>query len=338
MFNMFLVNKDNLINNIRQVKTKNLNSKICVMVKANAYGVGDKTVVKILNEHIDFFGVACFFEAKRLKKITTKPILICSVVEKKEISLDFSYSCGNLDDLKMFYSLNLPIKLHLKVNSGMNRYGFKNIKEFEKALKIIKSSKMHVEGIYTHFATTDKFTEQQMKFFQKFVEMCKKYKFNPIVHADNSFVSEKFNHNLDMVRIGFNLYNRNENNFSPVVSIKSKIVEVQKVKKGELVGYNYRFIAKENMKIGVVPIGYADGFDMKYLGLDLTVNNAKCKILNICMDCFMLDLTNCKIKKGDDIFILNEINSLKLFADYSKTSEYEIMTKFSHIRAHRIIV
>ena len=99
-----------------------------------------------------------------------------------------------------------------------------------------------------------------------------------------------------------------------------------------------QYIAKNNTKIAIVPIGYADGFDMKYIGIDLIVKGKKCKVLNICMDCFMLDITNTDIKKGDEIYILNKFNTLKLYADYNLTSQYETMIKFSFIRAERVIV
>ena len=115
-------------------------------------------------------------------------------------------------------------------------------------------------------------------------------------------------------------------------------MQTQEVKKNDLVGYDYRFVAKNNTKIAIVPIGYADGFDMKYIGIDLIVKGKKCKVLNICMDCFMLDITNTDIKKGDEIYILNKFNTLKLYADYNLTSQYETMIKFSFIRAERVIV
>ncbi|MBQ8615236.1 MAG: alanine racemase, partial [Clostridia bacterium] len=76
MFNEIIIHKSNLINNIKQVKFENPNSKVCAMVKANAYGVGDIEVVQILEDYVDFWGVACFFEAQKIKTFTNKPILI----------------------------------------------------------------------------------------------------------------------------------------------------------------------------------------------------------------------------------------------------------------------
>ena len=338
MFNEMIIHKKNLINNIKQVRFENPNSKICAMVKANAYGVGLNEVVQVIDEYVDFFGVACFFEAKMLNNLTSKKILIVGALEFADIDETFSYACGSVNDIEYLISLNKSINIHLKINSGMNRFGFKDIKSFKKALNLISSSKLIIEGIFTHFATCDEFVKEQTKVFKRFVKIVNAHGYYPIVHADNSFVNEKFNHHYDMVRIGFNLYNRNGGWFLPVVEIKSRVVQTYNVKKGELVGYNYRFVADKNMKIAVVPIGYADGFSLRYIGLNLVVKGVECKVLNVCMDCFMLDISKVKIKKGEEIYVLNKFNSLTKYSSYEEISDYEIMTRFSAIRAKRIIV
>ena len=338
MFNNIIIHKDNLINNIKQVRNENPNSKVCAMVKANAYGIGDCEVVQVLEKYVDFWGVACFFEAQKIKELTKRPILIVGALEKENIDERFSYTCSDLEDVLFLASLNLNIKIHLKINTGMNRFGFSNLKDFKKALNVIKKSKLKLEGLFTHFATCDDRVYEQMKKFNKFVDVCFSLGLNPMVHADNSFVNEKLNHNLDMVRIGFSLYNRSDGWFLPAVEIKTKIVQIQNVKKGELVGYDYRFVAQKDLQVAVIPIGYADGFDMKFLGIELNIGGSFCKVLNICMDCFMLDITNTKLKKGDEIYLLNKFNSLNFYAEYAETNAYEIMTKFSHMRADRILI
>ena len=338
MLNEIIIHKDNLINNIKQVKSENPNSKICAMVKANAYGVGVEEVVEILNEYVDFWGVACFFEAKNIQRLTKKKILICGALEKNKIDENFSYACGSLEDVQFLITLNKRISIHLKINSGMNRYGFKDLKEFKKALHLISHSMIIVEGIFTHFATTDDFVGEQMHEFKKYVKVCQSFGFNPIVHADNSLVNEKYNHNLDMVRVGFSLYNRCDGWFLPAVEIKSHIANICNVRRNELVGYSYKYVAKKSLKVAVVPIGYADGFDSRYVGMEISVDGIKCKVLNVCMDCFMLDVTKTQLKKGDELFVLNKFNSLKNYADYLGVSEYEVMTKFSYMRAARTLV
>lgn len=338
MFNEMIIHKSNLINNIKQVKGENQNSKICAMVKANAYGVGLNEVVLNIDKFVDFYGVACFFEAKNVSKLTKRPILIVGSLEKDCVDKNFSYTCSTLDDIEFLTNLNCSIKIHLKINTGMNRFGFKDIREFKKALRLIKNSCLIFEGIFTHFATADEKVVEQMNLFLKFVNVARSFGFNPIVHADNSIVNEKFNHHLDMVRIGFNLFNRENGWFVPVVEIKSRIAQVQSVKKGELVGYDYRFVAKKNMKVAVIPFGYADGFDLKYIGKNIDVAGETCSVLNICMDCFMLDITNVDVKKGDEIYLVNKFNSLNSYAEYAETSVYEVMCKFSHARVDRTVI
>ena len=158
---------------------------------------------------------------------------------------------------------------------------------------------------------------------------------HPIFHVDNSANLNK--HNLDMVRIGFDLYDA-DLPFCQVVSITGCVQQVNKVKAGELVGYNYNFVAKQNMKIAVVSVGYADGFLRGLIGLEISVMGVKCKVLNVCMDCFMLDVSNIKINKGSRIFILNDENNLSLYAKQLNTSEYEVMTNFGRMRAKRILI
>lgn len=337
MFNKFIISKDNLINNIKQVAKLNPKSKICAMVKANAYGVGVNHVVKILDDYVDFYGVACFFEAQHLKRLTKKKILIVGPIEKNKTTNRFSYTCSSLEDVRFLKYLNKKLNIHLKINTGMNRFGFSSLEEFKLALKEIKQSKLNLEGVFTHFATDDSFVTTQMQEFLKIITIVKENKFFPIIHADNSLVNLKFNHNLNMVRIGFNLYNLYCNNFKSVVEIKSKIVQINKVKKGDLVGYNYKCVASKDMKVAIIPIGYADGFSTKLIGFNLLIDGTPCKVLNVCMDCFMLDIANLNLKKGSEIYILNNSNSLTRYSKYLDISEYEVLTNFSFMRADKIV-
>ncbi len=335
MFNKILISKANLLNNLSLIKQNNPDSKLCAMVKANAYGVGIKEVVKIIDSGVDFYGVSSRDEAVKLARLTKRPILVVGTTDR--FDCHFSYSCMNLGDVNTAIALKMPINVHLKINTGMNRYGFKNIKDFELAINKIKNSLVNLQGVFTHFATDDKLVLKQNNKFKKYIKLLNEYNLHPIIHADNSIANFKFNHGYDMVRVGFNLYNCNSYGFKPVVEILSKIVAINDVKSGELVGYNYRFVANKRLRVAVIPIGYADGFDMHFLGLKLKVGEVECQVLNICMDCFMLDISNLGLKVGDEIAILNKENPLEKYAKYARTSEYEIMTKFSFMRAKRII-
>lgn len=336
MLNKVYYNSKNLVENVQQVQKNNPNSMICAMVKANAYGIGTAFAVKTLSPYVHFFGVATQKEAEKVEKFTSKKILIVGPLERtNKINSRFSYTCHCLEDVEFLASLNKKLNIHIKVNSGMNRYGFSNKQEFSKALTIIQGSKLLFEGIFTHFATDDDFVESQLNVFKKYLTLTKKFGFNPIVHVDNSIVNQKKNHHKSMVRIGFDLYNKNNFYFKPVVSIKSSIVQINQCKKGDLVGYDYKYVCPTRKTIAVVPVGYSDGFSKSYIGTNISFKGKKCSVLNVCMDCFMIDITNIKTKKGDEIFILDENNPLKIYANHSNISEYEVMCKFSHIRATR---
>lgn len=336
MLNTFFVSKSKLLCNLDIIKNKLKRQKICAMVKAKAYGIGTKHVVEILDKKVDFFGVANQSEAKEIKRISKTPVLIVGPLEK-QFCKDFSYTCSCIEDIKRIKRTNKPIKIHLKINSGMNRYGFSDIKEFERALKEIQNSNLIFEGMFTHFCTHDKFVNKQFRFFKQFVLLAKKCKFDPIIHCDSSFSAIHTNHKMDMSRLGFNLFDCSEFGFCEVCEIYSTVVQINKVKQNQHIGYNKQNGENEK-RIAVVPVGYADGFDMHLVGFNLDVGGINCKVENICMDCFLLDITNTEIKKGDIIQILGNRNSLKKYANYLMTHEYEVMCKLSHIRAKRKIV
>ena len=172
---------------------------------------------------------------------------------------------------------------------------------------------------------------------KKYLKILKKRKLKPLIHADNSFVQENLNHNLDMVRVGFCLYNQTDRKYKPVVEIKTQVVQINKVKKDDLVGYDYRCVASKKMKVAVLPVGYADGIDLRLIGFKLNINGEQCKILNICMDCCMVDVTDIKIKKEDYVYLLNKDNPLKNYANYLNVSEYQVMCNFSKMRASRLV-
>ena len=124
MFNEILISRANLINNIEQARRNNPNSKICVMVKANAYGVGMSEVVSVIDDYVDCYGVACFFEAEALRRLTYKDILIVGALDNIEdcVRLDIQVSIHSLADARKIKDISKSIKVHIKLNTGMNRY------------------------------------------------------------------------------------------------------------------------------------------------------------------------------------------------------------------------
>lgn len=351
-----IISVSNLIHNCIIFKEKCKNSKICAVVKANAYGVGDEIVVNTIKPYVDFFAVANKFEALRVRNYTNKPILILGEVNKSEIEdcikNHISISISDANKLNLIRNiakrLNNKAIIHFKINTGMNRLGFKNISEFKKVYNnYFNDDYLEYEGIFSHIYNSDdtNSTYIQKEIFDKFISSvnCK----NLIKHLASTNVVLKYNDmNYDMCRIGIGLYNYSKNNIydlKPVMQIKTKIINIINVKKGENVGYGNGYICEKNKRVAVLPIGYADGYNR------LLSNNARVLINgqyanligNVCMDMCFIDITHIKCKINDEIVIVgksagNEINAFELASNLN-TIDYEILTNFNNLRASLII-
>ena len=354
----YIVNNKNLIYNIENYrKVIGENVKFCAVVKADAYGVGYRNICKTLYNYVDFFAVALVSEAKKLREYDkNSKILVLGMVSPK----DFQWCAENnvsiilasnfqLKEL-LSISLNKPINIHIKINTGMNRLGFNTISQVKKVeSEVVKNPNINIEGMLTHFATKfsdEDFIKQQKFKFDKFIKNMDK----PIIfHCSNSYVSSNLpQFNLDMVRVGFGMYGMIENSkikTKPVVKITSQIVFIRNIKRGESVGYDRTFIAGRSTRVAVVSIGYADGLDRRLSNkFSLLVNGKFCRIIgNICMDVCMIDVTDVKnVGVGTEVVIVggSGINSLNL-SDYAKvlgTSVYDVLLKFDYKRMNTIYI
>jgi len=143
----------------------------------------------------------------------------------------------------------------------------------------------------------------------------------------------------NMVRVGFSMYSSHYSrlNLKNVVTINSQVVAINQLKKGESVGYDRTFISKKNMKIAVVPLGYADGFSRSLSNnFSVIINEKTAPVVGrVCMDCFMIDITNIEnVYVGTEVNILSSLNPITLenYANALNTSPYEILTNFSQRR------
>lgn len=351
-----IVNINNLIHNCMIFKEKCKNAKLCAVVKANAYGIGDEIVVNAIKSYVDFFAVANKTEALKVRNFTNKPILILGEINKNEIEecIKNHISISISDDRKLKQisnisnRLNIKAIIHFKINTGMNRLGFKDINDFKKVYNNYFYDKNIVyEGIFSHIYDADDSvsTYNQKARFDSFISSvnCK----NLIKHLASTKVTlDYYDLNYDMCRIGIGLYNYSQNNkydIRPVLQVKTKIIKIINIKKGESVGYGKGFINDKNRKIAVLPIGYADGYNrLLSNNAQVLVNNQYVSLIgNVCMDMCFIDITNIKCKINDEVVILGkngdkEINALEL-ASSIDTIDYEILTNFNNLRASLII-
>lgn len=343
MFSKIFLSKNNLLHNISYIKSM-AKKQLCVMVKANAYGHGDKEIISLLDGKVDFFGVSCQNEGVRARGVTKGNVVVLGRCDNYLTCMkkDLSFSLFSLEDCKNIVSLgkkyNLSPKFHLCLNSGMNRYGFKDKTEIQKTIDFLGENDLKLEGFYTHFSsiTTDpSYTQKQKQCFYEMSSLIPK-NWNTIKHIGGG-KCVYMDVETDMYRTGIECYGYGNENVFPVMSIESQIVDIQKVKEGEHIGYLCGFTAQKDMTVATIPLGYADGLPRRISNkFEVVVNGGKVLSRgNICMDAFMVDVTDIDCKIGDRVQIFNDA---KVLAPLIESTEYEVLTNLSKLRGKRVII
>ncbi len=344
MKNKKILNADYLLKNYNWCKSKCTN--IMVMAKADAYGHGYKAIVGLLKNTCKYFGVANEIEALKLKRILTFKHIVLVVGKSnnyaKLIKHGIHITVDNLFEIKRIETVCEKVKIcaniHVAINTGMNRIGVKTLGEFKQILSYIYESQyINLKGVFTHLYNADckqNDVEVQLDKFSEFIKLV--YRKKILIHVGGSYaILHKLPCYVNMLRCGLFVYGYGNKCIKPVMSIESKIIKVTNCKKMEKVGYG-NFILNKDAKVALVPMGYADGVPrcINKNGY-VIVNGKKCKILgNICMDMFMIDVTNANASVGNKVVVLNNANT---FGKYAKMSPYEVLTNFSRARAKCLI-
>ena len=338
-------------------------TKMMAMVKAMSYGLGGAELINELCYHqIDYLAVAYTDEGIELRQRNiTRPIIVLGA-EATGFDLMIRYHLEpeifNLFYLKELIKTlqNYPeveiFPIHIKVDTGMHRLGFDE-DEIEEMLPLVNTcAQLKIASVFTHLAAAedaeeDNFTNHQIKIFHKICEKIdSKITYPYLKHVLNTAGIIRFPEaQLDMVRLGLGLYGfcqlpEIQQQLPSVITLSSVITQIKKIKKGETVGYNRTFIARDDMQIAVVPVGYADGFPREFsngVGA-MIVHRKKCPVVGkICMDMTMIDVSGLDVSIGDEVIIYNSENALeKMGARIGKTP-YELLTAISK-RVPRIYV
>ena len=349
--------------NFKLIKSKlDSKTKLCCVVKANAYGHGAVYLSKLYEKlGADFFAVSNIEEAMQLRNngITT-PILIlgytptscASILAENNISQSvFSYSyakelskCAEADGVR--------VKIHIKLDSGMGRIGFDCIHQkddmINSIIDVCNMTGLENEGIFTHFAIADdgkdgaEFTKLQYERFIFAVDTLKARGIEfSIKHCANSATTFEYpEYHLDMVRVGVVLYGlapsqkvRGCEELIPVMSLKSVISMIKEIEEGDTVSYGCTFKATKKTKIATAPVGYADGFWRSNAtnGTQMLIHGQRVNIVGrVCMDQLMLDVTDIKgVREGDYITLIgadkNEFIGADELAKNNGTIGYEMI-------------
>ena len=349
------INLRDLLYNYRNIKKKVKKTKIMTVVKADAYGHGMIECVKALeslkNNTPDYYGVALTEEAVELRKakITSNPILCFSPFASEELNdyLKFKIipTITNFAQLKILEISNLKKKLsvHVNIDTGMGRVGIHYTQAFSLIEKLSKIKNTNIDGVYTHFATSDEkdksFAKLQLNRFRNLLDELRIENINfGLVHAANSgAILDLPESYLDMVRCGISLYGyypSNETsesiNLKPVMSLISQVSTIANVSKGDSVSYGRKYILKKKGKIISVPIGYADGIRRGLTNNMFGIIKDKFypQVGTVTMDRIMFDVKNDNIKIGDKIILIGKSKNLEINArSWCKTLDtipYEI--------------
>ncbi|MEH7384877.1 alanine racemase [Bacillus sp. JJ1521] len=301
---------------------------IMAVVKANAYGHGDVEVAKTaLEAGATCLAVAFIDEAISLRHGGIKaPILVLGasrptdvmIAADHNISLTI-YSKEWLDEVVENYRGSTPLTLHLKLDTGMGRLGVKEKDELQAILKVTEQHpQFHLEGVFTHFATADEidtsYFDQQYKNFLQMLEWIPN---KPrLIHCGNSATGYRFPEKVfNVVRLGIGMYGMTPSleikdqlpyKLEQAISFHSKLVHVKQIAKGEKVSYGATFTADEDMWVGTVPVGYADGWIRKLQNTHVLIEGERCQIIGrICMDQFMVRLPK-KIPVGSKVTLIGK--------------------------------
>ncbi len=358
------INLNNLVRNMNYYRSKlKKDTKLMVMVKAFAYGSGNFEVSNVLEFHrADYLTVAYADEGIELRR---KGINLPIMVMTPESNTFESIIKNNLEpDIYSFRSLSMledaiemleaplssPIGIHIKLDTGMHRLGFL-ADEIDTLLERLKSNKnIIVKSVFSHLAGADSqelndFTIKQINVFE---EMSSKIvdalPYKILRHILNSAGISRFtDYQYDMVRLGIGVYGiapceDDRGKLKTVISLKTTIVQIKEYEVGETIGYSRKGIIEKKSKIGVVPIGYADGLK-RQLGNGKAcfyVNGKAAPIIgNVCMDMCMIDLTDIDCKENDTAILFDENYPVERLAEACETIPYEILTSISQ-RVKRI--
>ncbi|NHA78072.1 alanine racemase [Helicobacter pylori] len=368
------VNTHSLRHNFNAVKSI-VPKDACVMavVKANAYGAGAIKASEIfLQEGANYLGVATLDEALELRSHFSKtPILILGYSPNTNASMlidnDLSAMVFSLEQAEVFSQMALKsqkrLKIHLKIDTGMHRLGLEpNFKSIEIIKKIRALKGLEVEGIFTHLSNADAniktHAKNQMKAFNAFLEQLLNQKIEfQYRHAYNSagilsLCNGNENRFLNLYRPGIMLYGFYPSSemkescptiLKNVISLKARIVQIKRVKKGEFIGYGEHFYTNEETLVGVLALGYADGL-VRDLGnrIQVAINNQLAPLIGkVCMDQCFVKLNNIEAKEGDEVILFGDksakANDASEIATLLNTIPYEVISTLSK-RLERVYV
>ncbi len=348
------------------------------VVKGNAYGHGIENIVSIeQTAGVNHFSVFNAQEALRVKNISKKgtTILVMGMLTDDQlawaIESNIQFFVFNTSRLQKAHDLGVKMKkkvrVHLEIETGMNRTGF-SPKQINEAIDFITNSRSLIfQGLCTHFAGAESISnyyrvEKQKKTYWKMMKQLKDTSKDPeLFHVACSAAALRYPGTLlDLVRIGILQYgffpskevqidymSRNKVHTSPlkrIVSWKSTVMNIKSVKRGEFVGYGTSYFANEDMRIAIIPVGYSHGFSRSLSNQGRVIINGEFApvVGMVNMNMISVDVTNIDVvNEGDEVVLIGKQGEREItvdsFSEYTNQVNYELLTRLS-VDIPRLIV
>lgn len=337
----------------------------CAVVKSNAYGHGVEPFTSLLPS-ADWFAVNSLDEGLELRQYgIDKPILLLGHVlierlsEAVEADLRLTvYNIETLEKLEKILNQRVRCRIHVKIETGTGRQGIlpHRVPEFIDRASGIEG--LEIEGLSTHFANIEDtlnhdYAEGQLRLFNEVVEMVRGSGVSPaVIHTACTAATILFPEtHFNMLRAGIGLYglwpsretflSAQSNGITvpdlrPALSWKTRIVQIKELPAGSYIGYGCTYKTSRSTRLGVLPVGYADGYDRRCgSSAHVLVRGERAPVLGrICMNLIMIDLTDIPQAALEDTVVLlgqdrNEIISAEMLAEWAGTINYEIVTRLS---------
>ena len=331
------VNLNNIEENVKKIISQYNQYKYYFgVVKADCYGHNDLEVVKrIIKGGCNYLAVATLDEALQIRKeIKDIPILCLGIMPckyiKEYVENNITMTISSLEQLNEIVDFE-GLKVHIKINTGMNRLGINNSNELMKVYNKLKTENVEIEGVYTHIynAENEQDYNMQIRKFENLIKFIDIQKI-PIIHisASEAMVNYPKATSANGCRLGIIMYGFTHNKqlgLKSTFALNSEVIQINKLKAGDSLGYNGAYKPTIDTLIAVIPIGYADGIIRKNTGRNVYINDKEYKIVgNVCMDMLFVEIDD-TVKIHDKVVLLKNVDHIESVAKHLETIPYEVL-------------
>ena len=335
------ISRSAILHNFKEFERFLPNIHIMPVVKSNAYGHGIVEVAKTLEPHAQYFGVVFIEEALQLRKAgITKPVLVFSTTTSNQeqvmqaIQNNISFTIYNQESYQIIdrvaEKLQKQAIVHINVDTGMTRLGFKEQEHKKYINTICHSGNIKIQGIYSHLSSADnefRYTNTQYQRFKELVNATKEayqaLTYEHILNTPGAMLGTQVG---NLARIGRGIYglipselsieqakNIQKNfNLQPALEWKTHIIQIREVGEQTSVGYGRSFITAQDTKLAILPVGYADGYSRGSSNCgEVLIRGIRCAVRGkICMNNIIVDVSNIPdIKNNEQVVLIGTSQS-----------------------------